>query len=313
MLRKRKASDMAPRNVPYSIVDVFTRTPFAGNPVAVIHDATKLSAEEMQSITTEFGFSESTFVLPPQDKAFVARVRIFTPITEIPFAGHPNIGTAFTVVTQDTVAGKVPDSEFVFDELGGSVSVRIEYENDLPTGARIVAPQELEILGQCEPALMAACLGLPIDSLPDGRINPCVASVGLPFAFVEVDDLAALSQIVPDIPSFQEARSVGPETVDGFAICAYTVISDSADEIKLRSRIFSPLGTPPEDPATGSASGALAALLAPSERTRNFRVNIEQGVEMGRASQITVNMRADSGHPEIIGSCVLVSTGTLHL
>ena len=310
---KQEAIEMTSRNIPYSIVDVFTRSPFAGNPVAVIHDASDLSAKEMQSITIEFGFSESTFVLPSQDTTFAARVRIFTPIDEIPFAGHPNIGTAFTVVTQDTAAGAMSDSEFIFDEIGGSVSVSIEHENDLPVGARIVAPQALEVFGECEPGLMAGCLGLPVSSLRDSRFNPCVASVGLPFAFVEVEDLAALAGIVPDIPLFQKAKSVGPETVDGFAICAFAVIGENTDEINLRSRVISPLGSPPEDPATGSASGALAALLAPPERTRNFRVNIEQGVEMGRASQITVNMRADSNCPEIVGNCVLVSTGTLHL
>jgi trans-2,3-dihydro-3-hydroxyanthranilate isomerase len=304
---------MANKDVPYSIIDVFTKSPFLGNPVAVVRDATGLSDVEMQSIATEFGFSESSFILPSNREDCAARVRIFTPTTEIPFAGHPNIGTAFVLATEDTVAGSLGSETFVLDELGGEVSVSIEYDNNLPTGARIVAPQALEILAECNTELMARCLGLQLDQLQIDRVGPCVASVGLPFAFVEVKDLDALSKIAVSIPHFQQAMSIGPETVDGFAICAYVRLDESAAEINLRSRVFSPLGIPLEDPATGSASGALAALLAPSDRSFDYQVNIAQGVEMGRASQIIVNMRADSDRPEIVGNCVTISTGVIHL
>ena len=304
---------MANKDVPYSIIDVFTKSPFLGNPVAVVRDATGLSDVEMQSIATEFGFSESAFVLPSHIRSCAARVRIFTTITEIPFAGHPNIGTAFAVATQDTVAERVGDGAFVFDELGGEVSVSIEYENNQPTGAKIVAPQELEILGSCELELLAKCLGLDSDQLLVNRIEPCVAAVGLPFAFVEVKDVGALSEIATSIPHFQKSRDVGPETVDGFAICAFVVVSETSGEINLRTRVLCPLGSPPEDPATGSAAGALAALLTLTERGTDRRVNITQGVEMGRASQITVVMRAHSSRPEIYGNCVTVSTGVIHL
>ena len=304
---------MVGRQIPYCIVDVFTKSPFLGNPLAVIRDATALSDAEMQSIATEFGFSESSFILPSNTKDCAARVRIFTPTTEIPFAGHPNIGTAYVLASEDTVAMSLAGERFVLDELGGKVSVSIEYENNLPTGARIVAPQALEILGDCNIELMANCLGLGSDQLPGDGVGPCVASVGLPFAFVEVKNLDALSKIAVSIPHFQQAKVAGPETVDGFAICAYVRLKESSTGIDLRSRVFSPLGTPIEDPATGSASGALAALLAPPDRSFDYRVTIEQGVEMGRASQITVNMNADSDRPEIVGNCVTISTGVIHL
>ena len=304
---------MAYKDVPYSIIDVFTKSAFLGNPVAVIRDGTDLIDEEMQSIAAEFGLSETTFVLPPSNTASVASVRIFTPITEIPFAGHPNIGTAFAIATQDTVVDYVADGILVFDELCGVVSVSIEYEDSQVTGAKIVAPQNLEILGKCEPELLSNCLGLSSGQLSVNRVQPCVATVGLPFAFVEVTNLAALSNIEVSIPHFIEAKAIGPETVDGFAICAFVLLKESSGEIYLRTRVISPLGIPPEDPATGSASAALATLLIPPERSIDYRVNIEQGVEIGRPSQIIVNMKAHSSRPEIVGSCVTVSTGFLHL
>ena len=304
---------MPDKNVPYSIIDVFTRSPFSGNPVAVIRDGTGLSDVEMQLIAKEFGFSETTFILPSSGATSAAKVRIFTPITEIPFAGHPNIGTAFAIATQDTIVDTVASGTFVLDEMGGEVLVSVEYEESLITGAKIVAPQELEILGICEPQILSDCLGLSFNQLLMNRVEPCVASVGLPFAFVELVDLAALASVEVSTANFHKARAIGPETVDGFAVCAFVLIEESIDEINLRTRVFSPLGTPPEDPATGSASGALAALLLPNERTTDRRVNIEQGVEIGRPSQITVNLKARSNRPEIVGTCVTVSTGDLHL
>lgn len=304
---------MAERKIPYSIVDVFTDTPFLGNPLAVIHDASGLTQVEMHSIALEFGFSESTFILPPKSESYAAQVKIFTPMEEIPFAGHPNIGTAFTLATQDTAARDSADKRFVFAELGGDVFVQLEYENGEPAGAKIVAPQGVDVIGACEPELMAKCLGLSVDQLSPHAPGPCVASVGLPFAFVAVTDLDALSNITLSAQHFEQARVAGPETVDGFAICAYVLVDQGDNEMSLRSRVFSPLGMPAEDPATGSASGALAALLAPSQRETDFHVQIRQGVEMGRASQISVTLKADSDCPVIAGSCVTISTGTLHL
>ncbi len=307
-------SPMNQRNIPYSIVDVFTQTQFSGNPVAVIHDARQLSDEEMQSITVEFGFSETTFILPPENNASDARVRIFTPVEEIPFAGHPNIGTAFAIATNETVIGQVQaNRQLIFDELGGSVAVSLQTENDQVTGAKITAPQALEVLGNCNIELVAQCLGLPPKNIVTERFSPCVATIGLPFAFVEVTNLDALGNIEMSIADFQQAKIQGPETVDGFAICVFTVLDQSDHDITIRSRVLSPLGFPPEDPATGSASGALAALLTPAQKTDNYGVNIEQGVEMGRPSQIRVNMPSKQSCPEIAGHCVNVSTGTLFL
>lgn len=296
--------------ISYSIVDVFTQTRFAGNPVAVIHDASALDTEQMQAIAQEFGFSETTFILPPEKAGFHARVRIFTPHDEVPFAGHPNIGTAFVMGRQATAGqGVLPDIA-VLDELGGPVHVKIVREDEQVVGAEIEAPQALQLLGDVPVDVMAACLRLAGDKIVTRHVEPCVASVGLPFAFVELTDLDALGAVAPDIPSFRTAAETGPVTVDGFAICAFVVVDEAASQFVIRSRVLSPLGHPPEDPATGSASGALGALLTSVSDLSSTSFAITQGVEMGRTSDIAVEVAA-SGPVRIRGHCVEVSTGTM--
>ncbi len=303
---------MTQRIVPYSIVDVFTTRRFAGNPVAVIRDAKGLSGTQMQSIAQEFGFSETTFILPPGNGATSATVRIFTPFDEIPFAGHPNIGTAFVAATQETVA-EIQGDQLVFDELGGPVSVVLQREQGRVIGARITAPQTLEVLGECDTAMMASCLGLAEEQVLSQRFRPCVASVGLPFAFAELAGLEALGAIDPSVSAFKAARARGPQTVDGFAISAFVVTSESGSNFNVRARVISPLGHPPEDPATGSAAGALTSLLAASGTGEVCRAIIEQGVEMGRPSLIEVEIPASGAGAEISGRCVPVSSGVLYL
>lgn len=303
---------MARLNLPYSIVDVFTTRRFAGNPVAVIRDARGLSGGDMQAIAQEFGFSETTFILPPPDAGSAAQVRIFTPFEEIPFAGHPNIGTAFVVATEETAA--TPDGEtLVFDERGGAVSVSLTREEGCVTGATITAPKGLEVHGECNEATIASCLGLPVDRILSTRFRPCVASVGLPFAFAEVAGLEALAASEPNIAAFKAARDRGPRTVDGFAILAFAVTSETESAFTIRARVFSPLGHPPEDPATGSAAGALASLLAASTEVGACRARIEQGVEMQRPSLIEVKVTSPAARAEITGRCVAVSSGLLYL
>lgn len=303
---------MSRKSVSYSIVDVFTAKRFAGNPVAVIKDAQGLGDDEMQAIAQEFGFSETTFLMSPINRASNAKVRIFTPFDEIPFAGHPNIGTAFVVGSEETAA-TVDGDELVFDEMGGPVSVVLQRQQERLTGARITAPQTLEVLGEVDPAVIADCLGLSIDQISSARIAPCVASVGLPFAFAEITNLTALEAIEPNVSAFKAAQARGLETVDGFAISAFVINSDAEGRFDLRARVFSPLGHPPEDPATGSAAGALTSLLAASSGYRVCRARIQQGLEIGRPSLIEVEVIAAEARAEITGNCVLVSSGELFL
>ena len=304
---------MARKEIPYSIVDVFTRTPFLGNQLAVIHDATSLSSDEMLLVAREFGFAETTFILPPENASSDARVRIFMPAEEVPFAGHPNIGTAYVIATENTIAGIPTSNRLVFDELGGAVDVEFVNDGSEVTGASITAPQSLEVFGDCDPELVAHCLTLPPDKILSNRFPPCVASVGLRFAFAEVLDLDALASIKLDTPAFEEARTRGPETCDGFALSPFVVVSESKSEIKLRVRSVSPFATPIEDPACGSGSAALGALLTPQDCVAGYQVNIDHGVEIDRSSQITIHMETSASCPKISGNCVTISTGTLHI
>ena len=126
-------------------------------------------------------------------------------------------------------------------------------------------------------------------------------------------DLDALASIKLDTSAFEEARARGPETCDGFALSPFVVLSEAESEINLRVRSVSPFATPIEDPACGSGSAALGALLTPIHCENGYQVNIDHGVEIGRSSQITINMQGSNSCPRISGNCVTIGTGSLHL
>ena len=301
--------------VPYCTVDVFTNRRYAGNPLAVITDARSLDDATMQAIANEFGYAETTFVLPPRNTDTTAHVRIFTPLTEVPFAGHPNVGTAFVLASGGSALDLAIGDTMVFDEAGGPVAVDVVRDGNAIVGAAITAPQALDRLGTCDTGRVARCLSLPETAIVTHRFVPTVASVGLEFAFAELASLDDLENLRPDSGAFAEAAALEVNTVDDFALCAFVVLDDD-EGFRVRSRVLSPLGHPPEDPATGSASGALASLLAASraEPAGNTLVHIDQGVEMGRPSQITVTVPAIDGQvqaPTIRGTCVAVSKGVL--
>jgi len=132
--------------VQFQTVDVFTDRQFGGNPLAVIPDARRLSDAQMQAIANEFNLAETTFVLPPSDSANTARVRIFTPRAEMPFAGHPNVGTAFVLARHDSVCGvRFNRRNMIFEEIAGLVRMTIDTDDDLATGAALAAPQQFQI------------------------------------------------------------------------------------------------------------------------------------------------------------------------
>ncbi len=161
----------------YITVDVFTDRAFGGNPLAVVLDAGGLSTAQMQAIATEFNYSETTFVLPPQDSAHDAQVRIFTVRSEIPFAGHPNVGTAFVLATQ---AAK-PPARLQFEEKAGLVPIEILTGEGGVVGAELTAPQPLKRSTQLSAERAAACLSLSAADVKTDRHSPQIASVGLPF------------------------------------------------------------------------------------------------------------------------------------
>jgi trans-2,3-dihydro-3-hydroxyanthranilate isomerase len=144
----------------FETVDVFTTRRFGGNPLAVITDARGLADQTMQLIASEFSYSETTFVLPPLDVANTAQVRIFTPTNEIPFAGHPNVGTAFVLGRRESVFGKPVETSMYFEEGAGLVRVDLLRHGESIVGARIKAPRPLDILASIEPDTVAECVSL---------------------------------------------------------------------------------------------------------------------------------------------------------
>ena len=189
----------------YVTVDVFTDRAFAGNPLAVVTDATGLRPEEMQAIAAEFNYSESTFVLPPEDPTHTARVRIFTRQNEIPFAGHPNVGTAFTLARLAERRGQTLGPTLLFEEGAGLVPVDLMRDGDARViGATLTAPQPLTLDQQIPPAVVARCVGLDVSAVLTARHAPVVASVGLPFLIAEVSP-EAIGRARPEVAAFADA------------------------------------------------------------------------------------------------------------
>jgi trans-2,3-dihydro-3-hydroxyanthranilate isomerase len=296
----------------YITVDVFTDCAFGGNPLAVVLDAGGLATEQMQAIATEFNYSETTFVLPPADRANDANVRIFTVRAEIPFAGHPNVGTAFVLATQ---AANTP-ARLRFEEKAGLVPVEIMRGQGGVTGAELTAPKPLERLSQADAAQAAACLSLSVSDIRTDRHPPQVASVGLPFLIVEVATRDALRRAKADAAAFAATMpGLGTD-----AVYFYTRDVPAAEQpLDLQARMFHPGARGlSEDPATGSATGAAAALLADLDTTRDreLKLRVGQGVDMGRPSLLQTRVRKQGGSvvsTHVGGSCVQMMEGTLRV
>jgi trans-2,3-dihydro-3-hydroxyanthranilate isomerase len=288
-------------------VDVFTDRRFGGNPLAVFPEARGLNSEQMQALAMEFNLSETTFVLPPENPQHHAKVRIFTPRAELPFAGHPNVGTGYVLAKRDAN----PPEHYVFEELAGLVRVHV-----LPNGARISAPRALSIDIGIPSDVIAACAGLDLKEIASNAHEPLVASVGTPFVIAEVASVAALSRASPDIGAFRAAAEQFPEVATRFSLLLYA--RRDGEATRLAARMFAPLGGILEDPATGSATAALAALLtslAPGENA-DLTYEILQGVEMGRPSQIIASARKTAEGPVLAtveGNCVPVLKGSVEV
>ncbi len=293
----------------YYICDVFTDTRFGGNQLAVLPEAQGLSDRQMQQIAREFNFSESTFVLPPE-RGHDRRVRIFTPATEVPFAGHPNVGTAFTLATIGALGSIDGSLTITFEEKAGLVPITITRRNGA-IWCELSAPAPLSLGPVVARELLAAAVGLAPEDVITTTHPPQVASVGLPFVVAELRDRRAL-----------ERARVNGAGLD--AIKALGVVPDihlyfrSGDEFDLRTRMFAPYDGVPEDPATGSANCALAALLTQERRESSgaFNYRIAQGVEMGRPSVLEARSEKRDGAVSgtwIGGASVLVSEGTIEV
>jgi trans-2,3-dihydro-3-hydroxyanthranilate isomerase len=295
----------------YVTVDVFTDRAFGGNPLAVVLDAGGLSTAQMQAIASEFNYSETTFVLPPHDAANNAQVRIFTVNQEIPFAGHPNVGTAFVLATQ---AAK-PPARLLFEEGAGLVPVEILKQDGRVVGAELTAPQPLTKLTQVSAEQAAAVVSLSSADIRTERHPPQIVSVGLPFLVVELASRDALRRARPDAAAF--GRTFPCDGSD--AVYLYTRDVSAAEACDLQARMFHPGSSGlSEDPATGSATVATAALLAelPGERDAELSLRIRQGVDMGRPSLLLTRVRKANGvvaSAHVGGACVLMMEGSFRL
>lgn len=263
----------------YVTVDVFTQHAFGGNPLAVVLDADGLTTAQMQSIATEFNYSETTFVLPAREPDHTAHVRIFTARTEVPFAGHPSVGTAVVLAQEMANDGRPAADRFTFEEAAGLVSIRLIREHGVVVGAELAAPEPLSVRSSVAADEAAACLMLAAGDIVVAAHPPVVLSVGLPFLVVEVGSREALRRAKPDLAAHE--RILPRIGVD--AVHAYV---RGPGPSELHARNFAPLDASIEDPATGSAAAATIALLASlrPERSAEISWRIEQGVDMGRPS-----------------------------
>lgn len=309
-LVRRSLREM-PMIIRYETVDVFTQQAFGGNPLAVVSDARGLSDSQMQHIANEFNYSETTFVLPPEDPAHTANVRIFTPQTEIPFAGHPNVGTAFVVARHGEAFGKPVGTAVAFEEAAGLVKLDLLREESATVGARLQAPQPLSVGDAFDPDIVAKACGLSLVDLDVSTRPPQNASAGMSFIIARVKSRAALAQATPRLDVFMDhipmEQSVG--------IHLYTYDSDRAD---IETRMFAPLFGVPEDPATGSANVALIGYLAHLDPAPEMVLEqrISQGVDMGRPSLMTAAAHKEKGSVTqtfIGGACVPVMNGEINL
>ena len=214
------------RRYRFVTLDVFTDRRFGGNPLAVFPDARGISDEEMQALAAEFNLSETTFVLPPSDPANSARVRIFNRTAEMPFAGHPNVGTGY--VLAEMRGGDV----LRFEEIAGLVEVRVERAAGVVTGTTIAAPQPLLLGAELPAGAIAVCAGIDPSDVVTGRHAPVVASVGNPFVIAEVT-MGALRRASPDLTAFRSTVGERPALSGRFALYLY-----ARDGKSVRARMF---------------------------------------------------------------------------
>ncbi|MDB4882513.1 MAG: phenazine biosynthesis protein PhzF family [Gemmatimonadetes bacterium] len=298
----------------YLTADVFTDVPFGGNQLAIFPDARGIPEHRLLDVTREFNFSETTFVYPPADPSHTRRVRIFTPGEEIPFAGHPTVGTAHVLAAIGDIALTGDTTKITFEEKVGLVPVEIRAKDGVPVFAQLttaVLPKQ----GPPAPdrATLAAVLGLDSSDFRDDGWAPQSYSTGLPFLFVPVTSLDAVARARLRLEAWEAAfRGAWAKDIFIFAMGGERAGSD------VHARMFGPGVSVPEDPATGSACASLAGYLAARDNRRDgtLRWIVEQGFEMGRPSILEVEADVSAGTPTAVrvgGSTVLVCEGAMSI
>ena len=307
--------------VSFITCDVFTDRPFAGNPLLVVPDARGMTPAQMQAVAREINYSESTFVLPAKDAAHDYWQRTFVPVKEIPYAGHPTVGTAVVMASLGKVAAGVPDGdhpltiEVGFGPLGlellkkdGRVS-RVRMEQGAPAWKAPVTGDDVK-------GRIAAALGVPFDALhPD--LPPQAVGTGNTFLMAPLVSVEAVSGALADTRLL-----LGVEKDLGVLGILSFAFDESGGPRRMRARMFAPGAGVPEDPATGSAAGPLGVYLAlhgsvpGGVADGRGRFTIDQGVEMGRPSELEVTVLLDGGRPTAVrveGSAVLMMRGEVEV
>ena len=290
-------------------LDVFTEKRFAGNPLAVVLDPEGLDTTAMQAIAREFNLSETVFVQPPENAAHRARLRIFTPGRELPFAGHPTVGTAVLLGLRD---GGANERKFALEEKVGLVPCRVKPEGSDKGRATFDIPRLPEQAGAvADNATLAAALSISPGDLGFANFTASRWSAGNPFTVVPVRGLEVMARCRPDMTHFNAAFG-GGDFCAPFVVCGETAESGNT----FHARMFAPGVGVAEDPATGSAAAAFAGYLAAhgGYRDGEHRVRIEQGYEMGRPSLMELTLRIGGGKltgASIGGSAVVVTEGAI--
>jgi trans-2,3-dihydro-3-hydroxyanthranilate isomerase len=284
----------------FHIVDVFSSTPFGGNQLAVLPEAAGISTEGMQNIAREFNFAETTFVLPKNDPANTCRVRIFTPRTELDFAGHPSVGTACALVMKQHV-GLGDPIRLILEENDGPVTVDVAQRNGgfhgtLTLSAKIEAPT-----GAPSPDELAAVL-----SVEPAEVNQVFfAGVGVPFCFAQLNSNEVVDRAEINRAAWTAtlSRAWSPHI--------FFFAGNLHDGGKLYARMWAPALGVEEDPATGSACAALVGLMASKHDFDGtvYRLSIQQGVSMGRRSEIEAEARKSGS----VVTSVSVAGGTAYI
>jgi trans-2,3-dihydro-3-hydroxyanthranilate isomerase len=291
----------------YVTLDVFTLRRFSGNPLAVVFESDGLDSAAMQTIAREFNYPETVFVAPPDNAAQRASLRIFTPANELPFAGHPTVGTAVALARAS--GGK--RQSFVLTEKIGPVACEVTMRDADSSEATFTLPQLPAESGTvAEPGAMAAALGLAPSDI-GGDLRAGRWSAGVEFVCVPVKSLAAMAKARPDLARFDSTFGAGGP---GRAYLFSRETSEPGSAF--HARMFAPTMGIPEDPATGSAAAAFAGLIAAQAQlgdgSHSFR--IEQGYEMGRPSQIDLTLTIAGGKltkGTIGGGAVITCEGTI--
>jgi trans-2,3-dihydro-3-hydroxyanthranilate isomerase len=300
----------------YTLVDVFTTSPFSGNQLAVFQGDSALNPDTMQMIARELNLSETVFIQPPSDPNKEKRLRIFTPQVELPMAGHPTIGAAYVLADKGKIETMEGQNEWIFEEGIGDVPVTVQKYHDRIL--KVEMEQPLPVFGEkyLETEIAAQLLSLSIEDL-DPTLPIQTVSSGVPFLFIPVCSLSSIKKINFRTDVWERYFSNNPNTKHIFTFTTETEESQST----VHSRMFAPAMGISEDPATGAASGPLGAYLvkhgviSPTDNETYF-IRSEQGIEMGRPSYIDITIKKEDSEikeVKIGGKSIIIGSGQIFL